>query len=412
MTDAELVQAARQGDHAAFGVLVERYQRMVEGVAYSVTRRQALVGDIVQDTFVTAWRTLDRLRDTDRVRGWLGAIARNVARNARRGVKRCTTIDELASDTTPFEQLCDHERERDVAAALARLPQRYREPIVLFYYEQCTVKEVAETLALREDAVMQRLSRGRRRLGEELAISVEVDLERKPSRAGLAACLLLLLPVRTASAATAATPARLAGYVRIGAALVACGVAALVMVLATQRSNAIAATHEAPAVEPPADRNEKPKPPALPKDSRSDRVYRNIVVASPDAAESCARGAGALATFASDEKLTRKEGDKLYYVPPSPALQRMIDVLSENAAADCEGEKWPEIYVICEATIFDILDGKATCYPHDPFASDQPREDPDEECTGAYRDVCEARKRDPAYGGVVILPAPPALSGR
>jgi DNA-directed RNA polymerase specialized sigma24 family protein len=53
-TDTELVEASRRGEHAAFGELVERYQRIVCAVAYAGTRDRSLGEDVAQDTFVTA----------------------------------------------------------------------------------------------------------------------------------------------------------------------------------------------------------------------------------------------------------------------------------------------------------------------------------------------------------------------
>ncbi len=390
MTDAELIEATRRGEREAFGVLVERYQRMVEAVAYSATGQRALVDDIVQDTFVTAWHTIDRLRDLARVRAWLCSIARNIARNARRRQRREAPLHDIGLAQTPFDDLSDRERGRDIATALARLPARYREPLVLFYYEHCTVKEVADALAVGEAAIMQRLSRGRRRLGDELAANVEIALERKPSRVALAAGVLALLPVRAASAATlaasaasSATPAaarpwwRLAlvaivAHWRIPAALLATAAALVVVIAGTERSNALAARAAAKTAPPQAETHDAkpstPPPPRLPDDEASATIYRNISVASSSAAESCARGARGLVTWVLDRDAFRRDGDDVFY-EPSPAVQRTADVVAERTAADCGGAQWPELYLMCEATLTDIMDGNVSCYPYDPFST-------------------------------------------
>src|SRR6185503_17632155 len=92
-TDAELLEASRRGEHAAFGALVERYQRMVSAVSYSRTRDQALSEDVAQDTFLAAWRQLDQLREPGRLSSWLCGIARNLARKARRARRRDELVD-------------------------------------------------------------------------------------------------------------------------------------------------------------------------------------------------------------------------------------------------------------------------------------------------------------------------------
>lgn len=89
-TDAELIAASRGGDAAAFGQIVERYQRAVCAVSYAGTRDRALSEDVAQDTFVTAWRQLPALREIDRLPAWLCGIARNLARSARRRRGRIT----------------------------------------------------------------------------------------------------------------------------------------------------------------------------------------------------------------------------------------------------------------------------------------------------------------------------------
>jgi RNA polymerase sigma factor (sigma-70 family) len=362
MTDADLIEAARRGDRDAFGALVERHQRMVEAVAFSAAGR-AHVDDVVQDTFVTAWRTLDRLRDTERVRPWLRTIARNLACKARRR-RTHDALQELTGDRTPFDDVSD----REVAAALGRLPSRYREPLVLFYYEHCTVKEVADALDLREDAVMQRLSRGRKKLGEALACRVEDSLEKKPSRAALVVCVLALIPLGDADAAgTGGASAWLATHWRLPGALAAATIGAAVLLSANAKSEAIAAAakqseHRAAPTSAP----DRPQLPAKPE--VSERRYVNIAPASPDPAETCRRATAGLATAIFGDSAFRVADGELYY-EPSPAQQQLSESAQAHAAADCGDGTWPELYVMCEGSMTDLVDGTVNCYPYDPWTS-------------------------------------------
>ncbi|MGE5184851.1 MAG: RNA polymerase sigma factor [Acidobacteriota bacterium] len=201
-SDADLIDASRRGERDAFGVLVERYARMVEAVSYAGTRDRALGEEIAQETFVAAWRDLDRLRDTSAVRSWLCGIARNLARKERRrrGREVVAPSPDAAAPGTPFDAVHDGEAERLVAAALERIPDAYREALVLFYYEQRSTRDVAEALGVSEEAVHQRLSRGRRFVAAELEASVERVLEGRRSRRNLAACVLGALPVALVTA--------------------------------------------------------------------------------------------------------------------------------------------------------------------------------------------------------------------
>jgi RNA polymerase sigma factor (sigma-70 family) len=380
MTEHELIDATRRGDREAFGLLVQRYQRMVEAAAFCATGRHDLVDDIAQDTFITAWCTIERLRDTDSLRPWLYGIARNLGHKARRKHGRLCPLDSaLASSPldverpSPLDALVERERDHEIAAAVGRLPARYREPLVLFYYEHCTVKEVAATLAVHEDAAMQRLSRGRRKLGEALATRVETVLESKPSRAALAAGLVLLLPTRTAAAAPHV--AWLAAHGRFIGAVVGTAAAMTVLALAIGRSNALAA-HAAARTPAPQSAQKIATPRPLPTPWTSlkpsvadpDHLYRILGVASLDPVETCAAGARQLVMAAlGADAIVERDGNK--YFEPSDELMEIRAEAGARTGVTCGGDSWPELYVICEGTLADIHDGTINCYPYDIFAA-------------------------------------------
>src|SRR5438270_4264118 len=202
-SDSNLWQLVCRGSASAFEVLVRRYQSLVCSVAYSACGNLALSEDVAQETFWTAWRQRESLEQPDRLRAWLCGIARNLAKNARRKASRPVesaetqdVLSELSSDEPGLaEEAVSREEESLVWQALERIPEAYREPLILFYREDQSVAEVAGALVLSEDAVRQRLSRGRGMLREQVAELVEGGLRRsRPGRrftvtvmAGLAA---------------------------------------------------------------------------------------------------------------------------------------------------------------------------------------------------------------------------------
>jgi len=202
-SDSDLWQLVCRGSASAFEVLVRRYQTLVCSVAYSACGNLALSEDVAQETFWTAWRQRASLEQPDRLKAWLCGIARNLAKNARRKASRPVesaetqdVLTELSTDLPgPAEEAVSREEESLVWQALERIPEAYREPLVLFYREDRSVAEVAGALVLSEDAVRQRLSRGRGMLREQVAELVEGGLRRsRPGRrftvtvmAGLAA---------------------------------------------------------------------------------------------------------------------------------------------------------------------------------------------------------------------------------
>ena len=185
-SDSNLWQLVCRGSASAFEVLVRRYQTLVCSVAYSACGDLALSEDVAQETFWTAWRQRASLEQPDRLKAWLCGIARNLAKNARRKASRPVesagtqdVLTELSTDEPgPAEEAVSREEESLVWQALERIPEPYREPLILFYREDRSVAEVAGALFLSEDAVKQRLSRGRGMLREQVAELVEGGLRR------------------------------------------------------------------------------------------------------------------------------------------------------------------------------------------------------------------------------------------
>ncbi len=216
-TDAELVGESLVGDRDAFGQIVARYQSLVCSLAYSATGCLGQSEDLAQETFITAWRHLRHLREPAKLRAWLCGIARNRINNflRREGRKPLTTAEPLetihdvpAIQPSASEQAISQEEESILWRSLERIPETYREPLVLFYREHQSIERVAEQLELSEDAVKQRLSRGRKLLHEQVLAFVEGALERtnpgKTFTVGVVAALPLLATSAKAATLTAA----------------------------------------------------------------------------------------------------------------------------------------------------------------------------------------------------------------
>lgn len=193
ITDAELVTACRRGDREAFAQIVERYQRLLCSLAYSATGSLGESEDVAQDAFVDAWRQMHTLREPEKLRPWLCGILRfKLGRRHRsaqqeplRQAEPLEAADDMPSDDVPAVELTmNREEEAILWQALEGVPEIYREPLVLYYREHRSVEHVAAALDLTEDAVKQRLARGRRILQERVLSFVETALSRStPGRA-------------------------------------------------------------------------------------------------------------------------------------------------------------------------------------------------------------------------------------
>jgi len=219
-SDAELVAASLGGDRNAFGQIVNRYQTLVCSLAYSGTGSLTQSEDLAQEAFLRAWKELPRLREPSKVRPWLCSIVRYLISKARRRdehepLHRAEPLEAApesrALEPSPPDRTITKEEETILWRSLDRIPETYREPLVLFYREHQSVANVATALDLSEDAVKQRLSRGRKLLHEEVLGFVEGTLERtSPGQSfavGVLAAIPFLAPSTEAATVGAATVA-------------------------------------------------------------------------------------------------------------------------------------------------------------------------------------------------------------
>jgi RNA polymerase sigma factor (sigma-70 family) len=211
--DSELLQASLSGSREAFGSIVERYQSLICGITYSATGNLSKSEELAQDTFIRAWNGLAGLKEPGKFRAWLCTIARNVIKTSIRQRSRDVTdaagpIEDTEQIQTgepgPVERVISKEQQAIVWSALQRIPESYREPMVLFYREQQSVTQVAADLELSEEAAKQRLSRGRKLLKAEIATVVEDVLSRTGPSKVFTVAVVAALPALTAQTATAA----------------------------------------------------------------------------------------------------------------------------------------------------------------------------------------------------------------
>jgi len=216
-TDAELVQLCRRGDQSAYGQIVQRYQTLACSIGYNRCGDLALSEDLAQDGFILAWQKLGDLKDGSKFKSWICSIVRNLASRSSQRSRRSVAYSAAPLDAvgdvpsqveSPHQRAVSAEEEKLVWEALADVPQTFREPLILFYREDQSVARVAQALDLSEDAVKQRLSRGRNMLRRHLATVVEAALVvSKPAQAFTGAVLLGIsgATAKTASAAALTT---------------------------------------------------------------------------------------------------------------------------------------------------------------------------------------------------------------
>lgn len=199
-TDGILVRRVLSGDKDAFEPLVERYKGMVYALVVGRTGNFDAAEDTVQTTFVEAYRRLKSLKDPAKFRAWVWSIAMNLSNEWNRkrkpnvpigdldDSKEASLHGEVLPDTfvrLPTPPDSDYEKEEmrnHVLRAVERLPEKYREVVLLHYMEGLKYREIAEMLEVPESTVLGRLQVGRDQLREDLMPIVEETLkEQKPT---------------------------------------------------------------------------------------------------------------------------------------------------------------------------------------------------------------------------------------
>ncbi len=163
MTENEAVLKCQNGDRDAFRYLVEQYKNVLYGTAYLMTSNRALAEEQVQEAFLLAWRGIRRFQRGRPFKPWLMRILVNsvLAERRRRSVATAP-LDELARDAkaVELEDLVEVQEDRKkVRRALAGLSQEHRQVLVLRYFADMTVPQVAHSLKVREGTVKSRLYR-------------------------------------------------------------------------------------------------------------------------------------------------------------------------------------------------------------------------------------------------------------
>ena len=181
--DEELVRRFRAGEPEAFTDLVRRHQHRVYSVCLRVLGDADAAADVAQDTFLTVLRKLDGFRGEVAFTTWLHRVAVNACYDELRRKRRRPMLHVVADDGPEHEAgppAPDHADEvagtRDVAAALASIPEEFRVTLVLADVQDMAYEQISKVLDVPVGTVKSRVHRGR----IALAAALGIDPEREP----------------------------------------------------------------------------------------------------------------------------------------------------------------------------------------------------------------------------------------
>ncbi len=171
--DARALASLATGDMAAFRAVLARHLPAVVATARRMLRDEAEAEDVAQEAMLRLWRNAATLElGIGGFRPWLRRVVTNLCIDRVRAGRHLAVVEEVPEQAEPARQL-DGITRAEVSArvgqALAALPERQRIALTLFHFEGMSQTEVAETLAISEDAVESLMARGRRALKAALA---------------------------------------------------------------------------------------------------------------------------------------------------------------------------------------------------------------------------------------------------
>lgn len=189
-----LVQKARENDQEALTEIYKISSPAVYKTIRVLIKDEDTVYDILQDTYVKAFTRLDQLQNPDKLIPWLKMIANNLAKDWLKKSKPMfftdiyggeeledipfeESIEDVRLELNPEMAMDQQEAKRLVMEILDHLPEDQRVVIGMFYYEEMSVKDIAQTLGVSENTVKSRLSYGRRKIKEQV-----LDLEKRGTK--------------------------------------------------------------------------------------------------------------------------------------------------------------------------------------------------------------------------------------
>jgi RNA polymerase sigma-70 factor, ECF subfamily len=193
-SDGELLRLARDGDPAAFRILIRRHDRYLYRIARSVLLDDHEAEDVVQETYVLAFTRLVDFRGDASLSTWLTRIALNEALQRRRRRRRTVHLDVIdaardradmqidrspmiAPDQDPERATAQHQIRSFLERAIDDLPEAFRTVFVMRDVEDASTEETATLLGIRQQTVKTRLHRARRMLREALGEHIGAALK-------------------------------------------------------------------------------------------------------------------------------------------------------------------------------------------------------------------------------------------
>jgi len=181
--DVDLVERLKARDAAAFDAIYDRFNTRLFTFLLRLSRDRDRAQDLLEDTWLRLVTHTDRLRPETSLGPWLFTVARNLYLSECRARVLEQSDEDIVSHASPapspFEETAANESQRRLETALASLPLHYREVLLLVAVDGLSTAEAAAVCGISNDAVRQRLSRGRAMLAERMTAAALPHLKER-----------------------------------------------------------------------------------------------------------------------------------------------------------------------------------------------------------------------------------------
>jgi RNA polymerase sigma-70 factor (ECF subfamily) len=180
MVDEDLINRVKQKDMEAFKQLYDLYREKVFFTAYSVLKDKALAEDALQEVFIKVYTRINDLKVAYRFDAWIYRIAVNASRDiyARKRDIIFSPIDDeegnfieipdTSEDSLPEEVVLNREASKEMMKIIYDLPEHHRVPLVLFYFNNMSIEDIAFTMECSSGTIKSRLHNGKKTLRQRL----------------------------------------------------------------------------------------------------------------------------------------------------------------------------------------------------------------------------------------------------
>lgn len=163
-SDEELVADIQEGDIFAFEHLVRRYQRRLHAFAIHMTGDDAAAADVVQESFISLYKTIDRVDPKRKFSSYVFAIAKNTAISHLRSKKKEVSLEDIVlagEDESLLTDLVASEQKHTIGQALGKLNEKYRRVVRLYYFDDLSYEEISKKMRVPMGTVRTHLRRAK-----------------------------------------------------------------------------------------------------------------------------------------------------------------------------------------------------------------------------------------------------------